>query len=85
MDQKVRPPWCPHHDDCKTLLCVSDQMVCSGRLHVPQDHGADKNTHRLCLNGAGDDGGVFDLQVNVTDLWWFGCVFAAIREDVYKD
>ena len=53
-------------------------MVCVGELPEPQPHDNDVNTHRFCLNGAGERGGVFDLQINKNDVFVFRIAFDAI-------
>ena len=45
-------------------------------MPTPEPHDGDLNTHRLCVKP--DTGGVFDLQVNTSDLDWFRWVFDAI-------
>lgn len=77
--KQERPSWCPH-DTCIFRKRAMDSMCC-GRLPEPSPHGADFNTHRLCLNGASDDGGVFDLQINKTDVWWLGWIMEPVKED----
>lgn len=52
--------------------------ICVGHLPKPEPHDGDENIHRWCLNGAADNGGVFDLQINNTDLWWFRQMFSAL-------
>lgn len=52
--------------------------VCGGHLPEPAEHDGDFNHHRFCLNGAADNGSVFDLRVNNTDLWWFRWLFDAL-------
>lgn len=71
--KQERPSWCPH-TDCLFRFRVMDDM-CGGRLPAPEPHDSDENTMRLCLNGADKDGGVFDLQVNRSDLWWLRKMF----------
>jgi len=56
--------------------------MCCGRLPKPEPHDGDFNTHRFCLNNASDSGGAFDLQINKTDVWWFGQIFENIRKDL---
>lgn len=73
-----RPAWCPH-TDCIFRRRVMDS-ICGGELPEPAPHDADFNTRRMCLNGAADDGGVFDLQVNRTDLEWLRWIFDALDE-----
>lgn len=74
-----RPEWCPHQD-CLFRRRGQDAMCC-GVLPKPEPHGAGLNYYRLCLNGADKDGGVFDLQINDTDIWYFGKMFKALRVD----
>lgn len=73
---QVRPDWCPH-PTCGFKRRVTDAM-CVGKLPQPEPHDGDLNTHRLCLNGATDAGGVFDLQINRSDVSWFRWLFDAI-------
>jgi hypothetical protein len=72
-----RPAWCPHLD-CQFRLKAQDAM-CAGHLPAPAEHDGDFNTGRLCLNGAADNGGVFDLQVNKSDLYHFRRLFKALE------
>jgi len=74
--KQERPPWCPH-EDCVFRRRVMDK-ICGGELPTPEPHDGDLNTHRWCLNGAADNGGVFDLRVNATDLEWFRWTFDAL-------
>lgn len=71
-----RPRWCPHAD-C-VFLRQTQGLICGGALPVPVDHDGTPNTHRFCMNGAGDNGGVVDLQVNATDLQHFRWIFDAL-------
>ena len=73
-----RPEWCPHKD-CKFKRRAQDAMCC-GHLPKPEKHGDDTNIYRLCLNGVSDDGGVFDLQINRSDIYHFRRLFAALTE-----
>lgn len=77
-----RPPWCPH-PDCQ-FLRIGCGLMCCGKLPRPVEHDRDFNTHRFCLYGAGDGGGVFDLQVNKTDLFWFDMMFDHLRKSMDK-
>ena len=52
--------------------------MCGGHLPEPAEHDGDFNHHRFCLNGVADNGGVFDLQVNNSDLQWFRWLFDAL-------
>ena len=74
--RQERPEWCPHQS-CQFVRRVTDAMCC-GNLPEPQEHDGDFNIYRLCLNGAADDGGVFDLQINKTDISWFRWLFNAV-------
>ena len=71
-----RPTWCPHQT-CQFKFRVTDAM-CAGELPKPEPHDGDLNTHRMCLNGADEGGGVFDLQINRSDVGWFRRLFEAI-------
>ena len=44
--------------------------LCAGKLPEPVSHDGDLNTHILCFNGAMEDGEVFDLMINTSDVWW---------------
>jgi len=73
-----KPSWCPHND----CVCLSwRQSFCVGRLPIPVPHDGIDNTHHWCLNGASDNGGVLDLQVNSGDLWNFVVLFDIVRWD----
>ena len=74
--KQERPSWCPH-PDCVFVRRAMD-AICVGHLPELVAHDGDFNHHRFCLNGASDSGGVFDLQVNNTDLWWFRQMFSAL-------
>ena len=74
--KQERPEFCTHAD-CYFKFRVMDSM-CGGELLMPEPHNGDFNTHRFCLNGAADDGGVFDLQVNKSDIGWFRAMFNAM-------
>jgi len=53
--------------------------LCAGKLPTPEPHDGDFNTHRICIAGVIMlEGGVFDLQVNTTDLYHFRRLFDAI-------
>lgn len=71
-----RPTWCPH-TDCAFRMRAQD-AICGGQLPNPEPHDADFNTHRVCLNGVAERGGVFDLQVNRTDAYHFRRIFDAL-------
>ena len=75
-----QPDWCPH-PDCVHIKTMVD-TICGGRLTKPERHDDDFNTHRFCLKDAGGDGGVFDLQVNKSDLYWFSLLLGAIKDDM---
>lgn len=74
--KQERPDWCPH-PTCLFKRRVQDAMCC-GDLPEPAPHDGDENIYRICLNGAADNGGVFDLQVNDTDLGYFRWIFDAL-------
>jgi len=78
--KQERPAWCPHQD-CVFRRRVGDAM-CGGQLPKPEPHDGDENTHRLCINEKQDPlaavTGVFDLQVNKSDLGWFRWVMDAL-------
>ena len=67
--KQERPDFCPHND-CLFKRRAMDDM-CVGYLPKPEKHNGDINKYRWCLNGASDSEGVFDLQINDTDIWWF--------------
>ena len=75
--KQERPDWCPHIT-CQFIFREMD-AACCGKLPTPEPHDGDTNSHRLCLNGVANSGGVFDLQVNSSDLWWFHQLFDAIE------
>ena len=54
--------------------------MCIGNLPEPVSHDRDENIYRLCLNGAAEDGGIFDLQINDTDIFWFKFLFKAVNK-----
>ncbi len=74
----TRPDWCPHQD------CIFKRSgagaMCGGELPIPADHGEVKavNTHRICMDTRDTGDGIFDLQVNGTDLEWMRFVFDAL-------
>lgn len=74
--KQKRPKWCPH-TDCQFRIHSQD-LICGGEMPEPVPHDSDENTHRFCLAGAMDDGSVFDLQVNSTDLYHFRRIFDAL-------
>ena len=71
-----RPTWCPH-TDCIFKRRAMDN-ICGGELPEKQPHDGGFNDYRFCLNGAAENGGVFDLMVNDTDLGWFRWIFDAL-------
>lgn len=74
-----RPSWCPH-PTCNYLLQTQD-AACVGKLPDPIEHDGDKNTHRLCLRGAKDDGEwTFDLQINSSDCYHLTRLLNKVRE-----
>ena len=74
--KQERPAWCPHNE-CQFKRRAMDN-ACVGHLQTPTEHDGGFNHYRLCLNGVADNGGVFDLQVNNTDLWWLRWLFDAL-------
>ncbi len=74
--RQERPNFCPH-PSCHFVRRVTDTL-CGGKLPEPVKHEGDFNTYRICLNGMADDGGVFDLQINKTDINWFRWLFNAL-------
>jgi hypothetical protein len=77
-ENKNRPRWCPHQD-CKFRLQFQDAM-CGGELPDPAEHDGDFNHLRICLNGAADNGGVFDLQINRTDIFHLRRLFDSLQK-----
>lgn len=74
--KQERPGWCPH-PDCLFVRRTVD-AICVGHLPEPVPHDGDFNIYRWCLNGAAEDGGVFDLQINNADIGWFRISFDAL-------
>ena len=70
--KQERPTWCPH-TDCEFQRRVQD-AICGGKLPTSEPHHGDHNTHRFCQRD-GDDGRVYDWQVNATDLDGFRWIF----------
>lgn len=52
--KQERPSWCPHQD-CQFRVRSQD-AICIGELPTPREHDGVQNTHRLCQQGAPDDG-----------------------------
>lgn len=73
-----RQDWCPHAD-CKFCMQAGGVM-CVGHLPAPVPHDEGMNNYRMCLAGAADDGGVFDLQICDGDIQTFRQLFAALQE-----
>lgn len=65
-----RPRWCPHKDACNFKKQAVD-LLCCGELPEPIEHDGDFNTHRFCINNTEDNHGIFDLQINKSDVGWF--------------
>ncbi|MBW8034869.1 MAG: hypothetical protein FVQ79_04285 [Planctomycetes bacterium] len=65
-----RPKWCPHAEACN-FQKQAVSLLCCGELPEPIEHDGDFNTHRFCINNTEDNFGVFDLQINKSDVWWF--------------
>jgi hypothetical protein len=74
----IRPQWCPHQD-CRFQVQFQEAM-CGGDLPAPSEHDGDFNHHRLCLAGAADNGGVFDLQINKTDIFHLRRIFDKLQQ-----
>lgn len=77
--KQERPSWCPH-SDCIFKRRTMD-AICGGELPVPEPHGPSMNTHRFCINQKQEEiptVGIFDLQVNDTDLEAFRYIFDAL-------
>ena len=55
-------------------------MICGGNLPIPEPHGKDFNTFRLCYKDLPKEGEILDFQVNKTDLEWFRYIFDALDE-----
>lgn len=75
-----KPTWCTH-EDC-VFIRNSQEMLCCGRLPFPESHGVDYNTHRLCINTQETGHGIFDLQVNNTDVYWLMMTLGAIKKNI---
>jgi hypothetical protein len=54
--------------------------MCIGKLPQPELHIDDHNTHRLCLDTTETGHGIFDLQINKTDMYHFERLFKAAKE-----
>lgn len=80
MSKQIRPSWCPHKD-CIFLTTVQNK-ICGGKLSKPIKHENDYNTHRLCINTQETGHGIFDLQINFSDTYWFGLIFDWLRKDM---
>lgn len=76
-DPNKRGDWCPH-SECGFARQVGGNM-CVGHLPKPVLHDGYPNRYRLCLKGAADDGGVFDLQVCDGDLDCLRELFGALQ------
>ena len=63
------------------LATITQDTACVGRMPKPVDHNGGINTHRFCLKDAAEGGAVFDLMVNVGDLWNFERLFEVVRND----
>ncbi len=77
-----RPSWCPHQE-CKFLVHYGFKMCC-GQLRKPEPHDNDLNTHRFCLDTRETGHGIFDLQVNKGDSYWFKMLFETIETDAIE-
>ena len=67
IEKQIRPKWCPY-GNCNFEI-HSQELMCRGKLPIPEQHDNDFNTHRLCIDTRETGHGIFDLQVNKTDLW----------------
>ena len=67
MTKNLRPIWCLH-SDCN-FIASSQNKICKGELPRPEPHGSDFNTHRFCLDTRETGHGIFDLQINSTDIY----------------
>lgn len=76
--KQERPAWCTHKD-CRFKRRAQDALCC-GHLPEPEPHDGGFNIYRICLNGADKDGGVFDLQINKTDIYYLRKMFIALIE-----
>ena len=65
--KNVRPEWCPHLD-CEHIISTQE-MICKGKLLIPEPHDEDTNTHRLCIDTRETGHGIFDLKINKGDIW----------------
>ena len=79
--KQEQPTWCPHKD-CRFKRRAMDKL-CGGELPEPEEHDGGVNTHRFCINAGCINktvkcDGIFDLQVNSTDLQWFRWIFDAL-------
>ena len=63
-----RPDWCPY-PNC-IFKMNTQNLICTGKLTVPESHDSDENTHRLCFNERETGHGIHDLQINRTDAWF---------------
>jgi len=78
--QQVRPDWCPHAD-CD-YIASSQNKICKGVLPCPAPHGDGFNTHRFCLDTRESGHGVFDLQINNTDIFNIKRILSAAQKRV---
>ena len=74
-----RPVWCPH-PACKYVVSFQEKM-CAGELTEPEPHGNDYNTHRMCIDTRETGHGIFDLQINSTDKYYFVRLFASMFKE----
>lgn len=73
-----RPKWCPH-PDC--IFQMQEQnLICGGKLPKPAPHGEVKeaNDKRICIDTRETGHGIFDLQVNDSDLEAFRFIFDSL-------
>jgi hypothetical protein len=78
-----RPKWC-QHKNCIYITSNQDKMCC-GKLFKSAPHDEDFNTHRFCLDTRETGHGVFDLQVNRTDVWLLKRLMNFILDNISKE
>jgi hypothetical protein len=76
---KDKPKWCPFAD-C-IMIRNTQNMMCCGKLPVPDPHLDDFNTHRFCLNLSEFNEPPFELKINRTDAHLFRALFDAVYND----
>ena len=73
MDKEVEfsmsiPEWCPHENSC-IFKVLRQNKICGGHLPEPEAHDDDFNKKRLCIDTRETEHGIFDLQINHTDIY----------------